>query len=96
MNSDISKLSIAEETLVKEQHAIEQQIKRSEQAKRLADLKAKLKIIKQQRHEKTLQAQGVIEAALSEAAPGKRLVDVISDSIPTPPAIKRGRPHKGV
>lgn len=94
-NNDIAKLNIAERTLEKKIKELDAIVADTPEARKSRELRAKLKLTRQMRTEKVMRAQGVLESALAEIAPGKDFADMVADGIPMPEPAQLGRPRKG-
>lgn len=93
-NASIAKLNAAEVKLDEEIKRLQRRIAESPDAERLKKLKAKQKVLVEQRREKGHKVAGVIERAMQahHAAPGQTLAEAMTGSLPEPTrkALKAG------
>jgi hypothetical protein len=85
ISDDVTKLTVADEALAKEEKRIQRKIQQSADGMRLAEIKRKKKLIRSDRSDKVQRATGVMEAAYEEFMPGRSLGEKIASQIPDRP-----------
>lgn len=84
ITSEITELTLLEESLVKEEAKLLRQLAASDAAQKLKKLRARKKLISSSRNDKVQKALGVMEAAYQEFMPGASFGEKVMAMLPAP------------